>query len=83
MHRSWRGRRAEATFKPTVVQMVLVGMAEHDLGQEMGKVYSQVVLACFYHVEACGATDRLEGNNSDVPMMYHKWILQPLSDFLL
>lgn len=69
--------------KPTVVQEVMIGLAEHDLGQEMGKAYSQVVLACFHNVEALGATDKLEGNNSDVPMMYHKWILQPLSEILL
>ncbi|MCJ1349248.1 hypothetical protein MMC31_007484 [Peltigera leucophlebia] len=69
--------------KPAVVQEVVRGMAEHDLGQEMGRGYSQVVLACFQYVEALGATDKLEGSNSDLPMMYHKWILQPLSDLLL
>ena len=69
--------------KPAVVQEVMASMAEHDLGQEMGRGYSQVVLACFQYVEALGATDKLEGDNSDVPMMYHNWILQPLSDLLL
>ena len=69
--------------KPTVVQEVMIGLAEHDLGQEMGKAFSRVVLACFHNVEALGATDKLEGNNSDVPMMYHKWILQPLYENLL
>lgn len=68
--------------KPAVVQEVMASMAEHDLGQEMGKGYSQVVLACFQYVEALGATDKLEGGHSDVPMMYHNWILQPLSDLL-
>lgn len=69
--------------KPAVVQEVMIGLAEHDLGHEMGRPYSQVVLACFQSVEALGATDKLEGNDSDVPMLYLKWILQPLSDFLL
>ncbi len=70
-------------IKPAVVQEVMIGLAEHDLGQEMGRAYSQIVLACFQSVKALGETDQLEGNNSDLPMMYHKWILQPLSEFLL
>lgn len=57
--------------KPAVVQEFMTSMAEHDLGQEMGKGYSQVVLACFQYVEALGATDKLGGDHSDVPMMYH------------
>lgn len=69
--------------KPAVAQEVMTSMAEHDLGQEMGKGYSQVVLACFQYVEALGATDKLEGDHSDVPMMCHNWILQPLSNLLL
>lgn len=70
-------------IKPAVVQEVMIGLAEHDLGQEMGRAYSQIVLACFQSVEALGETDKLEGNNSDLPMIYHKWVLQPLSEFLL
>lgn len=56
-------------IKPAVVQEVMIGLAERDLGQEMGRAYSQVVLACFQSVEALGATDKLEGNNSELPMM--------------
>lgn len=70
-------------IKPAVVQEVMIGLAEHDLGQEMGTAYSEIVLACFQSVEALGDTDKLEENNSDLPMMYHKWILQPLSELLL
>lgn len=51
--------------KPAIVQEVITGLAKHDLGQEMGRTYSQVVLACFQSVEALGATDKLEGNISD------------------
>lgn len=67
--------------KPTVVQEIMIGLAEHDLGQEMGEAFSQVVLACFQNVEALGASDKL-GDDSDVPMMYHKQIIQPLSEIL-
>lgn len=70
-------------IKPAVVQEVMIGLAEHDLGQEMGTGYSEIVLACFQSVEALGDTDKLEESNSDLPMMYHKWILQPLSELLL
>ena len=59
----------------------MIGLAEHDLGQEMGKAYSQVVLACFQNVDALGASNKL-GDDSDVPMMYHKQIIQPLSEIL-
>ena len=69
--------------KSTVVQEIMICLAEHDLGQEMGEAYSQVVFACFQNIEALGALDKLERDNSDVPMMYHKQILQPLSEILL
>ena len=69
--------------KPATVQKVMVGMADHDLDHEMGRGYSQVVLACFEHAEALGQLDKLGENDSDVPMMYSRLILKPLSELLL
>ena len=69
--------------KPTVVQEIIICLAEHDLGQKMRKAYSQVVLVCFQKVEPLGVLDKLEGDNSNVLIIYHKQILQPLSEILL